>query len=335
LAYFLFKLNIGEATMKDGTFVDRLQAAMLAQQSILCVGFDPQMKFMPPHLIEEGIRLYGKTFQAQAWIFSEFNRAILSAVAPSVCMVKPQAAFYEASHFSWEALEVFTADARGRGILVDKDAKRGDGSETADYYAQAHIGKVDLFGEMVEAPIRTDALTIHAYIGDDCVSRFVREVMAYGTGVFVVDKTSFRPNSAIEMAKLESGLTVWEEMAFNVSRWGQGTEGKNGYSNIGVVMGATYPTDAVRMREILPNVVMLKPGLGKQGGSADEAVVGVNDDGFGVVVNDSRRILMAWMEGPYACPDYPDRFAEASGKMAADARDNLNEALRRAGKCPF
>lgn len=318
------------------TFVDALQAAQLEKESVLCVGLDPQLRFMPPQLVQEWTDVYGKTHEALGEIYYEFNKRIIDAVQPFACAVKPQAAFYEWSHYGWRALERTIRYAWHRGLLVIKDAKRFDGSETADAYAQAHVGTIPFFdGERVVAPIRTDALTIGGYIADDTVTRFVKEMKENGTGAFVVDKTSFDPNSRFEQLKTQQGLTVWEELAHMVSEWSQGTEGDNGYTNLGVVMGATYEKDAPKMREILPKAIMLVPGIGKQGGTADGAVVAFNDDGFGGVGNDARAILGAWQEGPFACLDHPENFAQAAAQAAEASCGKLTDALRRANKCAW
>ncbi|MDP2652288.1 MAG: orotidine-5'-phosphate decarboxylase [bacterium] len=316
------------------TFVDNLQASMQAKKSVLCVGFDPQLRFMPPHLVEQMVKIHGETWAAMEVIYRTFNLAIIDAVAPYAAAVKPQAAFYEASHHTWYVLERTIDYAKSYGLITIKDAKRKDGGDTARAHAQAHIGEVPWFRDLTkQAPIRTDAVTIDGYIGEDCVSHFVKEIKKYGTCAFVVDKTSFAPNSVIEQLVTDDGLTVWERLAHYVALWGEGTEGENGYRNLGVVMGATYPEDAPKMRKILPKAIMLVPGYGEQGGGSDGAVVPFNDDGFGAVVNSSRGIIAAWQKGPFACD--PKDYAQAAARAAKAARDDLNEALKRAGKYPF
>jgi len=146
----------------------------------------------------------------------------------------------------------------------------------------------------------------------------------------VVDKTSFRPESVIQQKKTEDGITNWEELAHRVFEWGYGTEGKYCYRNLGVVMGATYPEEAEIMRRILPDAWFLIPGYGAQGGGADGAVVGFNKDGYGGVVNSSRAITYAYAKGQFQCE--PKNFAKAAAKAAEFARDDLNLALRVAGK---
>jgi orotidine-5'-phosphate decarboxylase len=316
------------------SFTDRLIVGIKEKKSILIVGLDPQFRFMPPHLVEKVSSEYGKTLEGIGHLFFEFNKEIIDAVLPFTTAVKPQMAFYE-MYGMWGlwAFEQTVAYAKSKGLLIITDAKRGDGSDTANAYASGYLGTIPVFEETVASPIQSDALTIHGYIAEDCVPRFVKIAKENGTGIFVVDKTSFKPNSSIEQLKTQSGLTVWQELATLIQSWGEGSEGKAGYRNVGVVMGATYPEDATWMRKTLPNSWFLVPGYGGQGGSADEAVISVNSDGFGASVSSSRAIIYAYREGPYK--NKPEQFALAAASAAEFSKKELNAALERAGKLTF
>lgn len=269
-------------------------------------------------------------------LFFEYNRRIIGAVAPFAIAVKPQIAFYE-RYGMWGvwAYEQTVECATKHSLLVLTDAKRGDGSDTADAYADEFIGRVKLFNEKwAKGPMKADALTIHGYIGSDCLRPFVRAIKEYGTGAFVVDKTSFKPNSEVEELGCTSGRKVWEELALLVQEWGRGTEGQYGFRNLGVVLGATKPEDAPAMRGYLPKSWFLVPGYGKQGGGADDAVAGSDEDGNGVLVNSARGIIAAWMEEDPDKRD-SDNFPQAAAKAAMASRDDLNKALQRAKKWPY
>ena len=328
-------------------FADRLCEAVRKKGSFLCAGPDPQLRYMPPHLIREAIELHGgRTFAAIGWLFYEFNCQLINAIHDIVPCIKPQMAFYEIyGKYGVEAFEKTVAYAKHMGLLVIEDAKRNDGGDTADAYADGHIGQVPFFGPdgdvtnltVMDSPIRVDCLTVTPYIGADCVGRFVQRVKQFGTGIFVVTKTSFKPNSVVEQLETpeDAGLCrVWQAVARMVNVWGEGTEGACGLRNVGVVMGATYPVDAVTMRNILPNAIFLVPGYGSQGAGADEAVAGVRPDGFGAVVNNSRKLIYAWQDakGKYRCES--EKFAEAARSQAIDDRDALVAACKRANKWP-
>jgi len=324
-------------------FADKLCEAIRTKKSILCCGLDPQLRYMPSHLIKEAVHRCGRSFEAIQWLFTEFNRQVIDMVAELVICVKPQMAFYEA--YGWRGILAFADTveyAHRKGLLVIEDAKRNDGGDTADAYADGHIGQVPWFDDghppvpgRAISDVRVDCMTITPYIGEDCVVRFVARVKEYGTGIFVVTKTSFKPNSAIEQLQVQGGLKVWQEVAKMVGEWGEHTEGGYGLRSVGVVMGATYPDDAKDMRTLLPNAFFLKPGYGGQGASAQDSVIGIRDDGFGIVVNNSRNLTYAWQnqKGKHQCDS--EKFAEAARSQAIDDRDALVAACREASKWPF
>jgi orotidine-5'-phosphate decarboxylase len=327
-------------------FADRLCEAVKAKKSVLCAGLDPQLRYIPPYLIRQAVEYFanGRTFKAVGHVFFDFNRQIIDAIHDIVPCVKPQVAFYEAYGSSgvW-AFEQTVAYAKKMGLLVIADAKRGDGGDTADAYADGYLGQVPFFLEgspyqealnRSASPMRVDCMTVHGYIGEDCVGRFIARVKENGTGIFVVDKTSFKPNSAVEQLVTTSGKPVWQELAKMVNTWGEGTEGAYGLRNVGVVMGATYPEDAPRMCEIVPHSIFLIPGFGGQGATADDAVVGIKSDGFGGIVNNSRNLTYAWQnkKGKYMCE--PKKFADAARLQAIDDTNALVGACKKANKWP-
>jgi orotidine-5'-phosphate decarboxylase len=319
------------------TFVDRLQAAMLEKQSVLCVGLDPRPAFIPPQLVSWAKEKWkGDPWQAMANVYKAFNEITIDAVSLYAPAVKPNIAFCSGGHWLTWALEQTIQYARNRGLLVVLDGKFNDGGDSAKAYANAYIGEMEYFDNTsLVAPMRSDAVTVNGYIDEACVSHFVKASQENGTGFFVVDKTSFNPNSRIEQLRTESGLKVWERLAFFVEEWGRAVMGGNGYSNVGVVMGATYPEDASRMRNILPNNVFLNPGYGTQGATADDVAVSFNEDGFGCLPVSASAIMAAWCKdgGRFKCD--PKDFATAAANAAEYARDDLNAALRRAGKCAW
>lgn len=300
------------------TFTDRFINGIKEKGSILCVGLDPQFDRLPKHLTK------GVKESRAADIKLLFNKAIIDAVKNYAVAVKPNTAFYEGHGYRGiRALERTIEYAKSAGLLVILDAKRGDGGDAAEAYAEAYLGQ--------DAFIDIDAMTINGCTGNAGVLPFVIAAGKTGKGIFVVTKTSFKQNPrSVENLVTQNGNKVWEEIAKMAEEWGRGTKGKYGYSNVGVVMGATYPEDAIRMRKILPNAMFLVPGYGAQGGGADDAVRSVNKDGHGCIVNSSRNIIYAFEKGPFQ-RDNKD-FAIAAEKAAMLSRDELNSALMSAGK---
>ncbi|MFA6601605.1 MAG: orotidine-5'-phosphate decarboxylase, partial [Candidatus Paceibacterota bacterium] len=290
-------------------FTDRCSAAITEKGTILICGLDPQLRYMPAHLVRMMADKYGRSLEAIGRMFYEFNKQIIDAVEGYVFAVKPQMAFYEA-YGVWGiwAFQKTVDYARKKGLIVIEDAKRGDGGDTAVLYAAGHIGEVDFFGNEKDptvlktrkSPIRVDCITVQPGIGSACILPFAAAIKQHGTGIFVVDKSSFDPNSEVEQLVTVNGIPVWRETARLVRVWQAGTEGSlYGYFNMGVVMGATFPNDAVEMREELPMAWFLIPGYGGQGGTAAGAVVGINKDGLGGGVNNSRGIIFAFRKGQF------------------------------------
>lgn len=316
------------------TFVDRVHQARVKKDTVLCIGLDPQLKYIPPHIRKNAVEKFGPGRAAAAYAFTEFFGPLIPALAPYACVVKPNSAFYEQyGSDGINALEEVIMIADDTDLEVILDAKRGDGGDTAEAYANSAIGDVDALatdGSLVNVwgPLHADAVTVQPGIGEACLAPFLARVRTFGMGVFVVTKTSFTPDSFVEQLRTKSGLAVWERIALWVEEHGSGTEGECGYRNFGVVCGATYPEEAVRMREILRTAFFLVPGYGSQGAPADDAVVSFDANGFGGVVNSSRKILYAYRDK--GMPG--EQYIEAAVLAAKEARDDLNASLDRAHK---
>ena len=310
--------------MGSGSFVDALVDEISEKKSILCVGLDPQPQWIPKHLFEE-FEENENPKEKIAHAIVEFNQAIIEAVKDFAVAVKLQIAFYEiyGAPGIW-AFEETIKFAKKQRLLVIDDSKRCDGGDTAKFYAQGHLGKEGF---------NVDAMTVVPWTGWAGLEPFIKIVKEEGKGLFVVVKTSFRPNSAIEQIPTAKGTRMWEEVALLITEWTRGCEGrKSKLNNVGVVVGATYEQDAVKMRQIYPNGFFLVPGYGAQGGGAEGAVAGVREDGSGVVVTSSRDINYAYLR---KFKDKPENFAEAARKAAEFSRNDLNQALKKKAKLPW
>ena len=271
---------------------DRLDARIAETGSIACVGLDPRPDLLPPSLRDRH-RSNGTPAEAVAAAFTEANRRVIDAVAGRCAAVKPQAACYEAYGLAgWRALQDTVRHATDAGIPVILDAKRGDIGSTATHYGQmAFGGAPDLDGEGCEG-MGADWLTVNGYLGSDGVE----PVLATGGGVFVLVKTSNPGSGELQDLQLAEGGTVADRVADRVAAWGADRIGGSGLSDVGAVVGATYPAHAVALRDRMPDTVFLVPGYGAQGGSARDAVAGRRPDGRGVLVSSSRGITGAWQQ---------------------------------------
>lgn len=297
---------------------DRLQQTIDRTGSIAVVGLDPRPALVPPALRRAGLARHGDTRLAVAWAFAEFNRGLLRAITGACCAVKPQVACYEAYGAPGiQALEDTLAEAARLGIPAIVDGKRNDIGSTAEHYAQAWLSAAPgLGGAPLPAGARGDWLTVNAYLGSDGVTPF----LVGEAGIFVLVKTSNKGSGEFQGLQLADGAPNMEAMARLVAGWGAARRGACGLSSVGAVVGATWPAEAKRLRELMPDTPFLVPGYGAQGGSAADALAGARSDGRGVVVNSSRAIIGAWEKAG------GDDWAGA----ARAALDAMNADLNRA-----
>lgn len=325
-------------------FADRLIDEILERKSYLCVGLDPQLRYFPPHILKWAYSQYGPGLLSTAEAIIAFNMAIINATAEFALCFKPQMAFYE--KYGSEGVRAFevTADyIKSLGMIVIEDAKREDGGDTSEAYADGHLGNIEIIGEDGErmkttSSLNVDAITITPWIDEPNFTPFVQIAIDKGKGMFVVTKTSFKPASRLQEMTTRNGTKAWVELARVVKEIGQTCIGENGYSSIGVVMGATYPDEAALMRQIIPGAFKLVPGYGAgQKGKADDAIVSVNDDGFGAIINNSRGTNYAWhpnFKSEFSCDSR--YFANAAARASQHGRDELNAAvLRKIGRLPW
>ena len=207
--------------------------------------------------------------------------------------------------------------------MVIGDAKRGDIGSTSAAYAAGHIGQVKV-GSKVYSGFHTDFLTVNPYLGTDGVKPFVDVCREQDKGLFVLVKTS-NPSSGEFQDKLIDGRPLYELVAEKVVEWGADCMDGD-YSNVGAVVGATYPEMSKKLRELMPKTFFLVPGYGAQGGTAEDLKHCFNADGFGAVVNSSRGIIAAYKKDAYAAFG-AEHFGEASRQAVLDMIADIRRVL--------
>lgn len=300
--------------------IEKLVERIKKLEAPIVVGLDPTLNFVPGFLLDKAINEKGETLEAAADAIFEFNKKIVDAVYDLIPAVKPQIAMYE--QFGIPGLMAYkqTVDyCHEKGLLVIGDAKRGDIGSTSTAYAIGHLGKVKI-GSTEIAPIDTDFLTINPYMGSDSVVPFVEECKKYDKGLFILVKTS-NPSSGEFQDQKVGKKAVYELVGKKVDEWGAELI-KNGYSDVGAVVGATYPEMGEVLREIMPKAYILVPGYGAQGGTAAELKPFFNKDGLGAIVNSSRGIIAAYKQEKYA--EYgAEGFAEAARAAVIDMKNDI------------
>ncbi|MCC6436950.1 MAG: orotidine-5'-phosphate decarboxylase [Acidimicrobiales bacterium] len=305
---------------------DRIDRALADTGSIACVGLDPRPELIPPALRRAALQRHGDTAAAFAEAVVAYNLGLLDAVVGRCAAVKPQVACYEAyGSAGWRALEETVAAARERGIAVVFDGKRNDIGSTATHYAQGAFGGAPGLDGAVVGGLGCAWLTVNGYLGADGIEPFLAPDAASSEhGVFVLVRTS-NPSAGDLQDQASGAGTVADRMAALVAGWGGGRRGGCGLSDVGAVVGATWPEQARALRSAMPDTLFLVPGYGAQGGSAADAVAGRRSVGAGhpgLLVNSSRQILGAWQQ--HGADDWAGAARRAldvmNGELAAALR---------------
>ena len=290
----------------------------------ICVGLDPMLSYVPEHIQAAAFEQYGETLEGAAEAIWQFNKEIVDHTFDLIPAVKPQIAMYE--QFGIEGLKVYkrTVDyCKEKGLVVIGDAKRGDIGSTSAAYATGHIGSVQV-GSKTYSGFDTDFLTVNPYLGTDGVKPFVDVCNSHDRGLFVLVKTS-NPYSGEFQDRLIDGRPLYEWVAEKVVEWGSSSmDGE--YSNVGAVVGATYPEMSKILRKLMPHTYFLVPGYGAQGGTAADLKHCFNEDGLGAVVNSSRGIIAAYKQEKYK-QFGPEHFAEASRQAVIDMAADISSVL--------
>jgi orotidine-5'-phosphate decarboxylase len=218
----------------------------------LMVGIDPVYEDIPDCFKS------GKSDAVQC--LQDYCVFLIDTIAPHVGFIKPQSAFFEAfGSAGVGVLARIMAHARQKGLRIILDAKRGDISSTAAAYARAYL--TPGIGSDLEA----DCLTVNPFLGTDTVDIFVDCARKYGKGLFILVKTS-NPGGEWLQDIVVGGKTVSERIATQINLWSEDCMGASGLSPIGAVVGATFPEQGLRLRELMPRSIFLLPGIGAQGG---------------------------------------------------------------------
>lgn len=266
------------------TFVAQLQA--LTPQSRLCVGLDPEPAKLPGAWAGDAARIY------------DFCAAIVDATHDLVCAFKPQIAYF-AAHRAEDQLEALCQHIRDKhpDLPIVLDAKRGDIGSTAEQYAREAFERY-----------QADAVTLSPYMGFDSIEPYLKYE---GKGLILLCRTSNPGGSDLQFETLANGDRLFEQVAkLAAGRW-------NRDGRLGLVVGATFPQELARVRELAPTLPLLIPGVGAQGGDAAATVQAAWRPDGPIIVNSSRAVLYA---------GGGEDYAQQARRVALATRDALNAA---------
>jgi orotidine-5'-phosphate decarboxylase len=275
-------------------FTEQLAHAWSSQDSMLCVGLDPDPKQFPASIKGKGGAILA------------FCREIVDATADLVCAFKPQIAYF-AAHGAEDQLEQLINHIHHQHpqVPVILDSKRGDIGSTAQQYA------IEAFDRY-----QADAVTVNPYMGFDSIEPYLKYT---NKGVIVLCRTSNPGGSDLQFLEVnEKGQADKELLYQRVARLAGSQWNKTG--QLGLVVGATFPEEIAKVREIVGEMPLLIPGIGAQGGDIPATVQAgkvLNAPGTGMIINSSRAILYASQDG---------NFADAARQAAIATRDALRKA---------
>ena len=270
------------------TFIEKLSAAWATNNSLLCVGLDPDIGKFPSHLQQKSHAIF------------DFFKEIIGATADTACAFKPQIAYFSAlrAEDQLEAICEYLRTAYPH-IPIVMDAKRGDIGATAEQYAREAFER---YG--------ADAVTVSPYMGFDSVAPYLEWK---DRGAIVLCRTSNAGGSDLQFLTVD-GVPLYQHVARLVAeKW-------NTNSQCGLVVGATFPQELAQVRSIIGDMPLLVPGVGAQGGDVQATVkAGKTANGQGMMINSSRAILYAKSDQAAG-----EDFAQAARRVARETRDAIN-----------
>ena len=269
-------------------FIKKLAAAWRANDSLLCIGLDPDLNKLP------------EQFQDQPDAIFAFCKAIIDATADLACAFKPQIAYFAAlgAEDQLEAICAYLRETYPQ-LPIILDAKRGDIGATAEQYAREAF---DRYG--------AHAVTVNPYMGADSVAPYMEWK---DRGVIVLCRTSNPGGSDLQFLNVD-GKPLYQHVASMVAdKW-------NSNGQCALVVGATFPNELAQVRALVGDMPLLVPGIGAQGGDIESTVIaGKTADGTGMMINSSRAILYAKPNGKL-----DEDFAMAARRVALETRDAIN-----------
>ena len=306
--------------------IDRLIDAIIEKRNPTVMGLDPLLEYLPESEYKFGDEA---SFEEAAEKILDFNKRLIDAVCDIVPAVKLQLAYYEMYSVPGIKCLYETAEyAAGRGMIVIGDGKRNDIGSTASAYSGAYLGRTQLAKTETDRAFKFDFLTVNPYLGSDGIKPFINDIIRYDRGIFVLVKTSNPSSGELQDLQITDGRFIYEAVGDSVLGWGLSSIGKYGYSDVGAVVGATYPRQCDELRQRLGTVFFLIPGYGAQGAGAADLAGGFDENGLGAIVNASRSLMCAYKK--HGLP-----FDEAARKEALFMQQDLLNSLSERKKLKY
>ncbi|MHA1885453.1 MAG: orotidine-5'-phosphate decarboxylase [Promethearchaeota archaeon] len=304
-------------------FIEKLIQLIKEKRSVVSMGLDPRMDNegeIPRYLIKE--------LEDPNKIILEFNKGLIENTFDLIPIVKPQIAFYE-KYEALNALKETIKYAHKNDLLVILDAKRNDIGSTSEAYAYSIFRNYN-----------ADACTLNAYLGIDGIKPFIKYKEK---GLFILVKTSnpssseFQDLFSIKIQNLSNEITEYTVnnqvlkrnyilMAELVNEWANELPSFSNFTNLGTVVGATYPLELQKIRETVEKSFILIPGYGAQGAQAEDIKHGFTKEGLGGLVNSSRNIIYNYNQNDTY---KQEMFGKAARDKVIEMNKNINQVLEK------
>ena len=291
-------------------FADKIILKTREIGSPLCVGLDPHSNLIPKLFKKNSRELSIKNIE-------DFLFEIIDITKSKVVALKPQVAFFEQWGPDGMSLLVKISKlAKENNIPIIMDAKRGDIGSTSEAYAKAWLGEKSFF--------KANAITINPWMGVETLLPFIELANKTNSGIFILLKTSNPGSKDLQDLKVD-GKKVFLHLSEKLINIVETNLGESGFSNVGIVVGATKPDEAILIRKILPKSLFLIPGYGAQGAKASDALAGLilkNKIYEGGLINSSRNILFP--EGSYE----QTSFFEWKKSIESALKKSINDLIQ-------
>ncbi len=306
-------------------FADRVITASQKKGAPICVALDTRLDKIPNFLQKKWRKKKGKTFQAAAEAILEFNKNIIDAICDYVIAVQINPSFYEV--FASEGIYAYRETikyAQKKGLLVIADLRISVFGPAAESAAAAHLGMINLFGELTTS-LGADAVILNAYSGFDGIQPFLDKAEHYKKGVFIIMHTdNIGANELQEIPINErrgSGRNekLYEKIAELIEKWGHSTISTNNYSSVGALVGSNFSESVDKIREIMPHAICLITHY-NQFVNQESLHKFFDERGNGGIIGVSQSVIYAYENS--SNPE--EKYAESAEKAVKRIRDEVS-----------
>ncbi len=303
--------------------MDKLIQKINEKQSPIVVGLDSNICFIPPFIKQAALKKFGNTPKAAAYAILKFNIKIIDEIFELVPAIKLQAAYYEMfGYYGVWALAKTIIYCKNKNLITILDGKRNDIGSSMNAYVSAYLGQTNLLKGSHFSAFDCDGLTVNPYLGSDSITPVFEACRTFDKLAFILVKTSNPGSDELQNLKLQDDNLFYEKVAEICNNFNDYETSKFGFNRLGVVVGATKPTEMEKLRYQLPHSFFLVPGFGAQRAPIQNLKFAFSHS-TGAIINSSRAILGAWINN--GCDEL--EFAKEAKKAVIKMKQQILEII--------